>query len=277
MAYAMLLPTLVLLGVFAYFPLTRLVHMGLWRPNRFGTRETWVGPANFVEVLTGEDFRTGVWISARYVLLTVPIGLLLGLVLALAAHRRLKGIRVFQTVFSSTIASSAAVSAVVFYSLINPKIGRFGDVSWLSLADPDTALRGVALSSIWQNLGLTFVIVLAALQTVPDELLEAAALDGFGSVRRTTKVVLPLISPALAFLGVVLMVSAFQSFAQVELLTGGGPAGSTETLVFKIFERQSPGSISEGAVMSIGMFAITFVMTMVQLTLTSRKVHYGGR
>ena len=177
----------------------------------------------------------------------------------------------------STIASSAAVSAVVFSSLINPKIGRFGDVSWLSLADPDTALRGVALSSIWQNLGLTFVIVLAALQTVPDELLEAAALDGFGSVRRTTKVVLPLISPALAFLGVVLMVSAFQSFAQVELLTGGGPAGSTETLVFKIFERQSPGSISEGAVMSIGMFAITFVMTMVQLTLTSRKVHYGGR
>lgn len=163
----------------------------------------------------------------------------------------------------------------MFFSLVNPKVGRFGDVSWLSLSKGSSALFGVSLSSTWQNLGLTFVIVLAALQSVPDEVLEAARLDGFGPMRRVFRVILPLISPALLFLMVVLMVGAFQTFAQIELLTSGGPAASTETLVFKIFQRRSPGRISEGAVMSLGLFGLTFVVTMLQIGILNRRVHYG--
>lgn len=277
LAYALVAPALIVFIAFAYYPLVRLIRLGLYRPNRFGTGEVWVGPQNYIDVLTGSEFTDALWITVRYIIYTVPIGLVLGMALAFAAHRKLKGIKVFQTIFSSTVASSAAVSAVVFYTLINPKIGRFGDVSAISLASSDTALRGVALSSIWQNLGLTFIIVLAALQVVPDELLEAARVDGFGAVRRLTKVTIPLISPALLFLAVVLMVGAFQTFAQVEVLTGGGPAGSTETLVFKIFQRQTPGRISEGAVMSIGLFGLTFLVTMLQIVILSRRVHYGDR
>lgn len=277
LAYLLLAPSIIIFAAFAYYPLERLFHYGLYRPNRFGTGEVYVGWSNFRTVLTGQEFTDGLWITVRYIVLTVPIGLVLGIALALAAHRKLRGIKIFQTIFASTIASSAAVSAVIFYSLINPKIGRFGDVPAISLSSSQTALRGVALSSIWQNLGLTFVIVLAALQAVPDELLEAARLDGFGAIRRTTKVTLPLISPALLFLAVVLMIIAFQTFAQVELLTGGGPAGSTETLVFKIFQRQTPARISEGSVMSIGLFGLTFLITMLQLVILSRRVHYGDR
>ena len=277
LAYALLLPPLVIFGVFAYYPLAQLFHYARYRPNRFGTGEVYLGWGHITQVLTGSEFTQGLWITVRYILYTVPAGLVLGVALALVAHRRLRGIKVFQTIFASTIASSAAVSAVIFYSLINPKIGRFGDISAISLGSSDSALRGVALSSIWQNLGLTFVIVLAALQAVPDELLEAARLDGFGAFRRLTKVTLPLISPALLFLAVVLMVTGFQAFAQIELLTGGGPAGSTETLVFKIFDRQTPALISDGAAMSLGLFGLTLLVTLIQLTVLSRRVHYGDR
>ena len=98
----------------------------------------------------------------------------------MAANRRLRGIKVFQTIFASTVATSVAVASVVFFVLINPQVGYFRDVGSLSLANPDTALRGVALSSVWQNLGLTFIIVLAALQAIPEEIYEAATLDGYG-------------------------------------------------------------------------------------------------
>lgn len=273
--YALLLPAVALMGLFAYYPLARLVRFALYRPNRFGTGETYVGPSNITEVLTGEEFTDGLWITVRFLLYTVPAGLVLGVLLALAAHRKLRGIKVFQAIFSSTIATSVAVASVVFVGLVNPKIGRFGNVSFTDLSKSSSALRGVALSSIWQNIGLTFIIVLAGLQAIPDQIHEAALLDGFGAVRRFFRVTLPLLSPTLLFLAVVLVIFGFQAFAPVELLTQGGPAGSTETLVFKIFRRQDPGQISEGSVMALGLFGLTFVVTLAQLTLLNRRVHYG--
>ena len=112
----------------------------------------------------------------------------------------------------------------------------------------------MALSSVWQNLGLTFIIVLAGLQAVPDEIYEAATLDGYGPFRRFFRVTLPMISPTMMFLVVVLVVFALQAFAQVDILTGGGPAGSTETLVWQIFDNQQPRQLGIGAVMAIGLF-----------------------
>ncbi len=273
--YLLLLPAVSVLAVFAFYPLVRLAHFAVFRPNRFGNGETYVGVSNITNVLTGDEFKSALWITLKYLLYTVPLGLVVGVLLALAANRTLRGIKIFQTIFSSTIASSAAVAGVIFYSLVNPEIGRFKDVDFISLSKSSSALLGVSLSSTWQNVGLTFVIVLAALQAVPQELLEAARLDGFGMVRRLFRVTLPLIGPALLFLAVVLIIGAFQTFAQIEVLTGGGPAQSTETLVYKIFQRQDPGHISEGAVMSLGLFGLTFFVTMVQLLLLNKRVHYG--
>jgi len=200
----------------------------------------------------------------------------LGVLLAVAANRRLKGIKVFQFIFSSTIATSVAVASVIFFVLLNPQIGYFSSIKFFSLANTDSALRGVALSSVWQNLGLTFVIVLAGLQAVPDEVQEAATLDGYGPVRRFFKVTLPLISPTLMFLAVVLVIFALQAFAQADILTQGGPLGSTETLVWKIFNSQQPIDQGVGAVMAIGLFGITLVVSLVQFLILDRRVHYGN-
>jgi sn-glycerol 3-phosphate transport system permease protein len=276
LAGALLLPSAVIFVAFFFYPLYRLIYLGLHEQNRFGTKERWVGWSQYREVLTGDEFTSGLQHTVLFVLYTVPIGLVLGTLLAVAANQRLRRIKVFQTIFASTVASSVAVASVIFLVLINPQIGYFRDIGFFSLADPDTALRGVALSSIWQNLGLTFIIVLAGLQAVPEELYEVSVLDGFGPVRRFFRVTLPLISPTLLFLVVVLVIFGFQAFGQVEILTSGGPAGSTETLVFKIFQAQQPAQLGVGSVMAIGLFAITLVVTLVQFVLLERRVHYGS-
>ncbi|HMV73560.1 MAG TPA: sugar ABC transporter permease, partial [Microthrixaceae bacterium] len=120
-----------------------------------------------------------------------------------------------------------------------------------------------------------FIIVLAALQAVPEELNEAATLDGFGAVRRFFRITVPLISPALLFLAIVLVISALQAYAQIEVLTGGGPAGATETLLFKIADPKGIRPLHERAGLSLGLFALTGVVALVQYSLLSRRVHYG--
>jgi sn-glycerol 3-phosphate transport system permease protein len=272
MALLFLAPSIVLFAVFFFYPFEQLVLRGLYRNNPQGTNLRYVGWEQYSDVLGGEDFRDGLWHSIQYVLYTVPAGLVLGTLLAVAAHRKLRGIRIFQTIFSSTVASSVAVASVLFYVLLNSQTGVL-KVTWLN--DPDLALFGVSLSSIWQNLGLSFIIVLAGLQTVPTELMEAATLDGYGPIRRFFRVTLPLISPVLLFLVVVLVIFALQAFAQIELISRGGPAGASETLVYKIFQRQQPDRLGEGSVMAVGLFGVTFVVTLAQFFILDRRVHYG--
>lgn len=277
LAYALLLPSLVVFAVFAYLPLYRLVHFSLYQQSsRLGGGERYVGFGAVWDVLSGEPFLQGTWITIKFLIFTVPAGIALGVLLAMAAHRRLKGIKIFQTIFSSTVASSVAVSSVVFLTLVNEQIGLLRNVSWLSLKSPNSALFAAALSSVWQNLGLTFVIVLAALQTVPEELLEAAHLDGYGAVRRFFRVVVPLISPALFFLAIVLVVYGFQAYAQIELITGGGPLRSTETLLYRITKLQKNTDLQVGASMSLGLFGLTFLVALVQFRLLERRVTYGN-
>ena len=279
-AVAFLTPSLAIFMAFSFYPFQQLVLRGLYRNNSAGTRLRYVGWSQYGDVLSGPQFREGLWHSVQFVIFTVPIGLLLGTVLAVAANRRLRGIKVFQAIFSSTIATSAAVASVVFLVLINQQIGVYqggvpGFGTQAILENPSTAMFGVSLSSIWQNLGLSFVIVLAGLQAIPQEVDEAATLDGYGPVRRFLRITLPLISPVLMFLVVVLVIFALPAFAPVEFLTNGGPAQSTETLVYKIFQRQTPDKMGAGAVLSVGLFGITFLVTLAQFLLLEKRVHYG--
>jgi sn-glycerol 3-phosphate transport system permease protein len=276
LAYAFLLPSLVVFAAFFYYPLTRLVWFATHQQSRFRNRPaSYVGFEQIQDTLTGNDFTEGLAHSGLYMVYTVPLGLALGVLLAVAAHRRLKGIKIFQTIFSSTVASSVAVASVVFTTLINPEMGYFRGVDFLSLRDGGSALFAVSLSSVWQNLGLTFIVVLAALQTVPDELTEAATLDGYGPVRRFWRITVPLISPALLFLAIVLVVFALQAYAQIEILTGGGPGGATETLLFKIADPRGVRGLGERASLSLGLFVLTAVVAGVQYSIMSKRVHYG--
>jgi sn-glycerol 3-phosphate transport system permease protein len=273
--YGLLAPAMAVFGWFFFWPFWRLIHYALYQQNQTGTRERYRGVGQITDTLTSSEFLDRVTTTLKFLVFSVPLGVLLGLLLALAAHRRLKGIKVFQTIFSSTIATSTAVAAVVFYTLVNPEIGYFKEVGWLSLNHPTSALFAVSLSAVWQSLGLTFVIVMAGLQTLPDEIMEAATLDGYGPARRFFRITVPLLSPTLLFLGVVLAVRALQAYAEIEILTNGAPAGATETLLFKITKLQSPSSLGQGASMALGLFVLTLIVAVAQFLILDRRVHYG--
>lgn len=274
LAALFLVPSVAVFVAFFYRPFLNLAYWGTFEARRNGAVQESVGLEQYREELVSDEFREGLWHSVQFVIYTVPLGLVLGVLLAVAAHRKLKGIKVFQAIFSSTLASSVAVTSVIFFVLLNPEVG-VARVDWLN--DPDMAMFAVALPSVWQNLGLSFVIVLAGLQAVPDEVMEAATLDGYGPVRRLLRITLPLISPVLLFLVVVLVVFGFQAFAQIDIISKGDPAGATETLVYKINRRNRPDNIGIGAVFSVGLFAVTFVVTALQFLILERRVHYADR
>jgi len=271
-ALLLLAPSIAVFVVFFFRPFLNLLYWGTFESRANGAFFEKVGLRQYREQLTSDDFREGLWHSVEFVLYTVPAGLLLGILLAVAAHRRLRGIRAFQAIFASTLASSVAVTSVIFLYLLHPVVGVFR-VDWLT--NPDRAMFAVSLSSIWQNMGLSFIIVLAGLQNVPEEVMEAATLDGYGPVRRLLRITLPLISPVLMFLLVVLVIFGLQAFAQVDILTNGGPAGATETLVFKINRLVRPDNIGIGAVYAVGLFFITLAVTAVQFVILERRVHYA--
>ena len=271
-ALLLLAPSIAVFVVFFYRPFLNLLNWGTFESRANGAFFEDVGLRQYREQLTSDDFREGLWHSVQFVVYTVPAGLLLGILLAVAAHRRLRGIRVFQAIFSSTLASSVAVTSVIFLYLLHPVVGVFR-VDWLT--NPDWAMFAVSLSSIWQNMGLAFIIVLAGLQNVPEEVMEAATLDGYGPVRRLFRITLPLISPVLLFLLVVLVIFGLQAFAQVDILTNGGPAAATETLVFKINRLVRPDNIGIGAVYAVGLFFVTLAVTALQFVILERRVHYA--
>ena len=280
-AYLLLAPAMALFAWFSFYPFYRLIHYALYRQNTSGTAERYEGVHQFTDTLKGSEFWNGLRISSTVVLYTVPLGIVLGILMDVVAHRRLKGIRIFQTIFSSTVASSVAVSAVVFLTLVNNNIGFFKHVSWLDINNAGSgifrpALFAVSLSLVWQNLGLTFIIVLAGLQAIPEEMNEAATLDGYGAIRRFFRITMPMISPTLMFVVVVLTIRALQTYAQVQVITGGGPAGQTETLVFKITHLVEPVNFARGASMSLGLFVVSLLVAGAQFRILDRRVHYGN-
>ena len=280
LAAAFLAPSALLFGVFVFYPLVRTVQLGLTISDPFGNTR-YVGPSRYVDLLGSDRFLGDLGVTLRFVLLSVPLGLVLGLGLALLAHQRLAGIRVFRTIFSSTVATSVAVASLVWVTLLNPQIGLvnglLADLGRPRIAffqSPSWALPSVALATVWQNLGFTFIVLSAGLQTVPDELTESARIDGAGGWRRLRHVTLPLLSPTLLFTAVVLTINAFQTFGQIDLLTQGGPGDHTRVVVYSIFTEASRDP-STAAVYAVALFAILLVLTLLQLRALERRVFYG--
>jgi len=281
LGYALVLPSLVVFGTFVFYPFVKNFWLGLYSTPPFpGLPRRWVGLSQYRDVLTSHLFTNSFKVTIEFVLLTVPLGIALGLGLAVLAHQRLRGIGIFRTIFSSTVITSVAVASLISLTLLNPQIGllnywlgRTGSLS--PLDDPKWALVAVAGVTIWQNLGLSFIIMSAGLQGVPDELFEAARVDGAGSWSRFRNVTLPLLSPTLFFATVVGSILAFHSFGQIDLLTEGGPQEHTNVLVYAIYRTVfKENNDGKAAVLAIALFAITLVLTLVQLRILERRVSY---
>jgi ABC-type sugar transport system permease subunit len=272
---------LAIFGLFVFYPFLHNVYLGFYKTPPFpGLPRHYVGLEQYRTVLRSTDFINSLKTTIAFALLTVPAGLALGLALAVAAHQRLKGIGMYRTIFSSTVATSVAVASVIFGTLLNPVVGL---LPWLGLQtnpaileNPHWALVAVAVTSIWQNTGLAFILMSAGLQAVPDDLLEAAEVDGAGAWLRFWRVTLPLLSPTIFFTIVVGGIVAFQAFGQIDLLTAGGPLKHTNVLTYYIYTTlRSDNNDGKAAVLTVALFAITLVLTLVQIRVLERRVHYG--
>ncbi|MBM3672328.1 MAG: sugar ABC transporter permease [Actinobacteria bacterium] len=279
LGYSLLVPALIIFGIFIFYPFIKNFILATHQVPPFpGLPEKNVGLDQFGDVLGSRDFLDSLWITVLFALMTVPTGIALGLGLAILAHQKLKGIAIFRTIFSSTVATSVAVASVMFYTLFNPNIGLLKSISPTPpfLENPGWALIAIAIVTIWQNLGLSFILMSAGLQAIPDELVEAAQVDGAGPWSRFRNVTLPLLSPTVFFAVVVGTIFAFQTFGQIDILTEGGPLGKTKVLTYAIYEalRQPPPNPGKAAVLAIALFAITLVLTMFQMRFLERRVHY---
>ncbi len=287
-AILLLAPSFVVLAAFIVYPLGRAVWLGRQRCDSQGNNCRTTGWDQYLDVVRSDEFREAVVVTSKFALITVPIGLALGVGLAALADKYVRGVGAFRTIFSSTVATSVAVASLMWYFLLQPSVGVLSNLDWLQdlfpvikrpglLRDEGTALPAVAASSIWASLGFTFILVTAGLQTIPRDLHEAAAIDGAGGVRRFWSITLPLLGPTLLFVVIVLSTRAFQAYGEMDLLTDGGPRGSTTVLTYLTYGLQSPIRDDAGlqSTVAVLLFLMLLALSAIQLRGIGRRVHYG--
>ena len=281
-ALAYLVPSLAVFVVFVYYPLLRNAQLSLYETDPFGGLGIYAGAGNYARLLGSPSFLNSLRVSFVFALYTVPAGIILGLPLALLADRPMRGIIAYRTAFSFTIAVSIAAAALVWDWLFDPNVGILNyflslahgpAIGWLT--DPRWALVAVAAATVWKDLGFNVVVLLAALQGVPGELVEAARIDGAGPWGVLRYVVIPAISPALFFLGVVATIGVLQSFGQINILTQGGPVESTNVIVYSIFRSAFVNfRFGLAAAQAMVLFALMLILTGLQFTVFEQWVTY---
>jgi sn-glycerol 3-phosphate transport system permease protein len=279
---AYLAPSLVLFAAFVFIPLAQSIYLSFFNTRSTGAITTFAGLDHYLELLTSPAFRSGLVATTLFAAYTVPIGIALGLVLAVLLNQRLRAINVFRTMMSSTIAISAAVGALIWLLLLNPSLGLLNYILSLVgvrgpewLIQPTTAIIAVSLTTIWLTLGTNIIVLLAGLQGVPEEIYEAARLDGARGVRMFTRITVPMVSPSLFFLLVVDTIAVLQAFTQIHLLTRGGPVDATRVLVYSIYQDAFQNfQFGYASAQAVILLVLVMALTLVQFRFVERRVHY---
>ena len=276
-ALAFVAPSLATIVVFVVWPFIGTIRNALYNVDGLGRVGRFVGLRNVRNVLGSADFRDSLTATLKFVGLTMPAGLVLGLLLALAAYRPIRGIAVFRLIFSSTMATSAALSSALFITLFAPSTGaaRYFLQS-LGVLGPDGrvdllhdnrwAILAVAAVTVWSNLGFGFILFSAALQSVPEALYESAALDGAGRWATFRHITLPLITPIAAVVAISGTATGVLSFGQIDFLTKGGPGGRTNVLAYALYQKAFRDSdVSAAAVLALSLILISVILGAAQI------------
>ncbi|MEW6580486.1 MAG: sugar ABC transporter permease [Chloroflexota bacterium] len=272
--YLFLLPSMVVLAVFVFWPILQSVILSLQKWRFGANKTTWVGLDNYRRLLEDPRVEGAFANTIEYTLVVVPITLFLALLLALALNERIPGRSIYRATFFLPVIASFAVVAIVWRFLLNPDIGLLAywsreigipTRSWLR--DARYAMPAVMIVSIWKNIGFNMVILLAGLQGIPDVYYEAAKVDGANRWQRFRHVTMPLLRPTWTFVLIISIISSFQVFDQVWVMTPrGGPLHSTETVVTYIYYQGIELlDISYAASIGVVLFAVVFVLTLIQL------------
>jgi sn-glycerol 3-phosphate transport system permease protein len=280
--YALVAPQLAITIVFFIWPAAQALWQSLLVQDAFGINTEFVWFENFKVLFDDETYLESFKVTALFSALVATFALGIALVLAACCDHVLRGAKAYQTLIIWPYAVAPAIAAVLWTFMFNPTIGilAYGLKSigydWNHLLNGGQAMTLVVISSLFKQIPYNFLFFLAGLQSIPKSLIEAAAIDGAGPVKRFLTIAFPLLSPTSFFLLVVNLVYAFfDTFGVIDAATQGGPSRSTTTLVYKVYHDGFKGlDLGGSAAQSVILMAIVISLTVVQFRYIERKVQY---
>jgi multiple sugar transport system permease protein len=275
-------PAAVLIGIFGLLPIGWSLLLSFQQSDLLTPSTPWVGTANYRRLMHDHTFVLSVQHTIVYTALFVPATMIVGVLIAVALNRNIRGISLYRTAAYVTMAVSTINEAIIFMWLFEPSFGVVNRaLGWVGipaqqwLSNPDQALYVIVVMTVWGWTGFSVVVYLAALQGVPQELYDAAAIDGAGRFATFRTITIPLVSPASLFLAIWLSISALQLFDEVYLTTRGGPLHATSVVVYYLWD-QAFNQFDAGyaAAAAYVLFMATLVITYLQFRLGDRYAHY---
>jgi multiple sugar transport system permease protein len=302
-AILLILPTYLVIFTFIIVPIFFAFFLSFNKWNLLGSMK-FVGLSQYRKLFSSEEFWKAVANTFYYSFITVPVGILISLFLAMLLNSKIRGIQVYRTIYFMPVMTSVIAGAFIWQwifqsqsGILNYLFGLIGlkPLSWLNeprgvftvifgsigvtipkwLGGPSVTLVAISIMTIWKNTGYYMIIFLAGLQNIPKTLYEAAEIDGAGKVKSFFAITLPILSPTTFFVLIMSVIVSFQVFEQVAVTTQGGPLNSSLVLVYFIYQKAfkflEVGYASSAAFI---LFAIVLVLTFFQVKLLGKRVHY---
>jgi multiple sugar transport system permease protein len=274
-------PQIIGVTIFVLIPLGLVFWYSMHEWNVLAGTFTWTGSANYEKLLTDRNLPKVLGATALFSAGLVVLNLSLALLLAILLNQKLRGTTLFRTLFFSPVVVSLVAWTIVWSFLLQKNGGINGFLALAGIDGPNwlrnggTAMASVIVVQVFKNVGLNMILFLAALQGVPKELYEAARVDGASRWRQFRRITLPMIAPTLLLTSIITIVGSLQVFAQIAVLTQGGPGVSTTVLVYYLYQQAFKfNKFGYGATLAILLFVIVAVLTLIQWRMRTRFVHH---
>src|SRR6187397_1323653 len=281
--YWLLVPQLIITVVFFYWPASQAVWQSFLLQDAFGLSTSFIWLENYRELFSQPDYYRTIATTFVFSGSVSVLSLSIALLLATQADKQLKGAGVYRTLLIWPYAVAPAVAGVLWAFMFQPSLGvvarglrDYLGIDWNPLLNDNHAMTMVVLAATWKQISYNFLFFLAGLAAIPRSVIEAAAIDGARPLRRFWTIIFPLLSPTAFFLLVVNIVYVFfDTFGIIDAVTGGGPAGATTTMVYKVFaDGRLGGDLGGSAAQSVVLMVIVIALTAIQFRYVERKVQY---
>ena len=280
--YVLLAPQLIITLIFFVWPAAQAIRQSFLRQDPFGLKETFVWFANYTRLLDDPDYLNALGATFVFSVGVTVLSMTLSLLFAVCVNRVLRSGRFYTTLLVWPYAVAPAAAGLLWWFMFNPSIGiipyflTFVGYEWNHRLHTGDAMVLIIVAAAWKQISYNFLFFVAGLQSVPQSLTEAAAIDGAGPFKRFWTVIFPLLSPTTFFLAVINITYAmFDTFGIVDATTSGGPSQSTNILVYKVYADGFIGlNLGPSAAQSVILMLIVVVLTVVQFRWIERKVQY---
>ncbi|WP_368929199.1 sn-glycerol-3-phosphate ABC transporter permease UgpA [Alcaligenes faecalis] len=281
--YLLLAPQLAITLIFFFLPAGQALWQAFHLEDPFGLSSQFVGLDNFAELFSSSEYMASFKTTAVFSLAVSVLGLVVALVLAVMANRVIRGALLYRSLLIWPYAVATAVAGVLWLFLFSPSVGIVAvfllehGIQWNPRLNGNDAMLLVVIASVWKQISYNFLFFLAGLQAIPRSLIEAAAMDGAGPMRRFWGIVFPLLAPTTFFLLVVNIIYAFfDTFAIIDVVSQGGPGEATSILVYRVYNTGFRGlDIGSSAAQSVVLMAVVMALTVIQFRYIDRKVTYS--